>query len=439
MSFRPYPNYKPSGVAWIGEVPADWRVVPLTTIAKVINGYPFDAELFSPDGGYPLVRIRDLGKTDTESRYGGDFIAAAAVTSEDVLIGMDGDFNVGRWMGAGEALLNQRLCCVRGSTPAITRLLEYTLVQPLKAINDVTYSTTVKHLSSLDVKKLRVPLPSQERELLALVAFLDRETGKIDALVEEQKRLIALLKEKRQAVISNAVTKGLDLNVPMKPSGVEWLGDVPEHWSVASVGMRYEVQLGRMLNGERAQGEHLRPYLRVADVQWGTINTDDLPLMDFPPDAQQRYRLKASDLLVNEGGSYVGRSAIWRGQLDECYYQKALHRLRPRSVEDTTEFFYFVMEMATQRGVFIAEGNQTTIDHLTAEQLRKKRFAFPPFHEQVAIAEYLNAELARADAIIESAEVAVGLLQERRSALISAAVTGKIDVRAARDTEEMVA
>ena len=148
-------------------------------------------------------------------------------------------------------------------------------------------------------------------EQKCIAAFLDRETAKIDALVEEQQRLIELLKEKRQAVISHAVTKGLDPNAPMKDSGIEWLGEVPAHWEVVSVGYRYEVQLGRMLNEERSGGENLRPYLRVFDVQWNSINTEDLPLMDFPPEAQIRYRLNPGDLLVNEGGGNVGRSSIW--------------------------------------------------------------------------------------------------------------------------------
>ena len=131
--------------------------------------------------------------------------------------------------------------------------------------------------------------------------------------------------------------------------------------------------------------------------------------------------------MVNEGGSYVGRSAIWRGELDECYYQKALHRLRPRSAErDTADFFLFVMEFATRLGVFVASGNQTTIDHLTAEQLRRHRFPFPPIEEQWAIADFLERETAKLQELTEAAETAITLLQERRSALISAATTGKI-------------
>ena len=118
------------------------------------------------------------------------------------------------------------------------------------------------------------------------------------------------------------------------------------------------------------------------------------------------------------------------GDIEECYYQKALHRLRPLYVSrDTAEFFLYVMEMATQRGVFVAGGNQTTIDHLTAEQLRSYRFAFPPLNEQTQLAKFIVGEMQRLHALLTEAETAIALLQERRAALISAAVTGKIDVR----------
>jgi type I restriction enzyme S subunit len=275
-------------------------------------------------------------------------------------------------------------------------------------------------------------LPEQR----SIAAFLDRETAKIDALIAEQERLIELLQEKRLAVISHAVTKGLDPKAPMKPSGVEWLGDVPAHWNLVAVANRYTVQLGKMLDSTKITGEHLRPYLRVFDVQWGAINTDELPAMDFDEDARIKFRLIPGDLLVNEGGSYPGRSAIWTAKIEECYYQKALHRMRAhRPDQDSTRFLYYLMSWAANQGVFVAGGNETTIEHLPAEKLRRYRFAFPPLAEQLFIADFLDTELAKRDTLTAEAQRAIELLQERRTALISAAVTGQIDVRNAAATE----
>lgn len=430
MSLRPYPNYKPSDVAWIGEVPADWRVVPLATVAKVINGYPFDAGLFSPDDGYPLIRIRDLGKIDTQCRYAGDFIAAAAITSEDVLIGMDGDFNVGRWMGAGEALLNQRLCCVRGSAPTVTRLLEYALAQPLKAINAVTYSTTVKHLSSLDVKKIRLPIPSHERELLTLVEFLDRETGKIDALVEEQKRLIELLKEKRQAVITHAVTKGLDPNVPMKPSGVEWLGDVPEHWVVTPIRHVARLESGHTPSRSRPEWweDCMIPWFTLADIwqvreQGRSVITETKEKVSELGLANSSARLLPQGTVMLSRTASVGFAAI--AGVDMATTQDFANWVCGSKLNN--EFLLWTFRAMRPEFARLMMGS--THNTIYMPDIASFRFALPPMEEQAKVTRHLHVNISKLDALISDARALVTLLQERRSALISAAVTGKIDVR----------
>ena len=273
---------------------------------------------------------------------------------------------------------------------------------------------------------LAVPPASEQR---AIATFLDRETAKIDALIAEQRWLIELLKEKRQAVISHAVTKGLNPDAKMKDSGIEWLGEVPAHWAVAALNYRYGIALGKMLDEKRITGEHLAPYLRNVDVQWGSINTNDLPVMDFKGDDLERYSLRKGDLLVCEGGE-VGRAAIWNGELAECYYQKALHRLRPKNLatENPVYMFYHLF-VAAFSGRFVGSEGKSTIAHLTAEALRRYQFAFPPPEEQSSIAAFLDRETAKLDELTAEANRAIALLQERRTALISAAVTGKIDVR----------
>jgi type I restriction enzyme, S subunit len=277
MSFPRYPSYKDSGVEWLGDVPVHWEVKLVKNLASIVNGYPFDSVLFDAAEGFPLVRIRDLNKSEAETFYKGEFVETAAITSDDVLIGMDGDFNVGRWRGQGRALLNQRMCCVRGKSNVLTRLLEYSLPLRLKAINDVTYATTVKHLASSQVEKSFVAIPPDTTEQTKIAAFLDRETAKIDGLVAEQRRLMELLKEKRQAVISHAVTQGLNPHAPMKPSGIEWLGDVPVHWELKR--LKY---LGDAITGLTYSPSDIVEddtsgtlVLRSSNVQRGVITFDD--------------------------------------------------------------------------------------------------------------------------------------------------------------------
>jgi len=211
-----------------------------------------------------------------------------------------------------------------------------------------------------------------------------------------------------------------------KDSGFEWLGGIPTHWKIAPVYARYEVALGKMLDAKRVTGEFSGRYLRNVDVQWDAVNTEGLPEMDFAPSERDRYLLRRNDLLICEGGE-VGRTAIWRGDGADCFYQKAIHRVRPRSEKEFPRFFYYLMHMLAKRGVFVAGGNPNTIDHLTAEQLRHYRLPFAPPNEQPAIATFLDQETARIDALVAKKERLIELLQEERMALITRAVTKGLD------------
>jgi type I restriction enzyme S subunit len=188
-----------------------------------------------------------------------------------------------------------------------------------------------------------------------------------------------------------------------KDSGVEWLGEIPIHWTVAPLYSRYDVALGKMLDASRISGEHLRPYLRNVDVQWDRVNVNGLPEMDFDMADRRRYGLQPGDLLMCEGGE-VGRAAVWNGELQECYYQKAVHRLRPHSNLEIPRFCYYVMYASAKAGRFVAGSNPNTIDHLTAVELKHYRFAFPPGNEQRTIVAFLDRETAKLDALVEKKE-----------------------------------
>lgn len=283
------------------------------------------------------------------------------------------------------------------------------------------------HLNAEELGQCCIPWPStSEQERIA--QFLDSETAKIDALTEKKERLITLLEEKRATLINRAVTKGLDPSAPMKDSGIPWLGAIPAYWTLAPIGSRYSVQLGKMLDASQITGEHLAPYLRNVDVQWDRINADELPEMDFPPEGRDRYRVVQGDLLVCEGGE-VGRCATWDSPTSECYYQKALHRLRPLTESEHPRFLYYCLRAAATAGLFVAESNPNTIDHLTAEKLKKHRFPFPSGDEQRKLIVELDRETGGIDTVIFKIREQIAKLQEYRTALISSAVTGKIDVR----------
>jgi type I restriction enzyme, S subunit len=428
MSLPQYGKYKRSGVVWLGHVPKHWEIRRLGTCFCERREKGSDKE-FPPLSVTMNGIVPQLGtaaKTDDGDNRkrvrAGDFVinSRSDRRGSSGISTLDGSVSLINTVLIPKSCLNHTFVhYLLRSEPFQKEFYRYG-----KGIVADLWSTNYS-----EMRNIMLALPSLT-EQSSIAKFLSREVGKIDELIAAQLRLIDLLKEKQQALISRAVTKGLNPDAPVRGSGIEYLGKVPTHWVVAPLGYRYRVQLGKMLDSSRITGKHLRPYLRVFDVQWGSINIDDLPRMDFDKEDRTKFRLQEDDLLVNEGGSYPGRSAIWTAPIEECYYQKALHRMRPfRPAEDSTHFLFYLMFWAANRGVFIAGGNETTIEHLPAEKLRKYRFAFPPFSEQVSISSFLRAEVSKLDCLSAEAARAIGLLQERRVALISAAVTGKIDVR----------
>jgi type I restriction enzyme S subunit len=215
-----------------------------------------------------------------------------------------------------------------------------------------------------------------------------------------------------------------------RPSGIEWIGDIPSHWIVAALTYRYHVQLGKMLDEKRITGNHLAPYLRNTDVQWNQINFVDLPLMDFDAGDRRRYSLRKGDLLVCEGGE-VGRAAIWDGPIAECYYQKALHRVRPKFGTEVTRFLLYALRAAASAGALADNTGKATIDHLPAERLRMIRFPFASTNEQSAIATFLDRKTAKIDALIETKKRLIKLVEEKWQAVIARAVTKGLDPKVA--------
>ena len=433
--YQPYPAYQPSGVEWLGDVPAHWEVRRLKYLATVNDeALP---ETTDPDMEITYV---DIGNVDS----------VAGITGTEDLAFEDAPSRARRIVRQGDVIIST----VRTYLKSIARIgptdanlivstgfavirpqkldggfAAYAMGSPYFVDRVVAHSVGVSYpaINASELACLDIALPPRP-EQRAIAAFLDRETARIDALVAKKERLVELLQEKRTSLITHAVTRGLDPGAPMKDSGVEWLGEIPAHWEIAPVYARYEVALGKMLDTKRISGESLGSYVRNVDVQWDSVNIDDLPKMDFSAQERKQYRLQPGDLLVCEGGE-VGRTAIWQSNSGECFYQKAIHRVRPRSQGDVPRFFYYLMYSTARRGIFLAGTNPNTIPHLTAVQLRRYRFPFPPESEQKAISSFLDQETAKLDSLVAKIREAIARLSELRTALISAAVTGRIDVR----------
>lgn len=427
---RRYPAYRDSGIAWLGEVPAHWTHMTIRAITRDVR------ERNRPD--LPLLSVyRDYGVIEKESRddnhnRAGDDLANYKVVQPGRLVlnkmkTWQGSLGVSNYHGiVSPAYIT---CNLIGNI--IPRYIHHLLrsASYIAAYNQLSYGVRVDQwdMRYEDFKELSIYLPPVA-EQRAIAAYLDRETTRIDALVAKKQRLIELLREKRAALISHAVTRGLDPNAPLKDSGVPWLGQIPAGWEVKPLYSRYSVQLGKMLNPDATKGPTPFPYLRNVNVQWDEVDIGQLNEMDFNAEERAKYRLMPGDLLVCEGGD-VGRTAVWRGELDNCFIQKTVHRVRPTSTLDESRYLFYVMFFAAHQGVFVAEGNRSTIVHLTAEKLLRHRFPFPPLNEQRAIVTYLDRETTKLDTLASAIERQIEKLKEYRAAVIAAAVTGKIDVR----------
>jgi len=427
MSFARYPEYKDSGVAWLGEVPVHWEML---RYKNVLEEKASVAGTSLPPGSISFGRVV---YKDDEFLHEPTKASYQEVLSGEFLIN---PINLNYDLKSLRTALSEIDTCV---SPAY-------LVLRTKSVSDKSYLKFQLHVFDLfhmktlgagvrqtitfaDIGVCFTCLPPLA-EQTQIAAFLERETAKIDALVAEQRRLMELLKEKRQAVISHAVTRGLNPEAPMKPSGVEWLGDVPAHWEV--------MPLKRIVSAPITDGPHETPvfvddgvpFVSAEAVSSGVINFDKVRACISTAD-HARYSLKYApqlhDIFMVKSGATTGITAIVEDRTDfNIWSPLAAIRCNSGSVP------HFVLNFMRSRHFLEAVtlnwsfGTQQNIGMGVIEKLA---CTVPPVEEQVVIANFLKIETAKLDILVTEAQHAINLLQERRTALISAAVTGQIDVR----------
>lgn len=290
-------------------------------------------------------------------------------------------------------------------------------------------STALPSMTQGDLNAVRLPAPETETQRL-IAEFLDRETAKIDALIDKQEQLIATLREDRAATISHAVTKGLNPDVEMKDSRAPWVGKVPAHWTLAKLKHGFSVTLGKMYQGEaKRPGDVELPHLKAGSVTENGLNLADPMMCWFTPAEARSLALRAGDVLVVEGGA-IGRCAVLKEDLRGWGFQKSLNRVRALG-NDSPQFLAYLIETATLSGHVSILCGKATIPHFTAEKLAELEWPHPSIDEQKKIVDFLDSRCASIDALINKSIEMIETLREYRSALITNAVTGKIDVREA--------
>lgn len=437
MSLPRYPEYKESGFEWLGALPSHWYVRKFRhsfqeSIEKI------DGDVIGPMlsvSGYRGIEIKDYD--DENRRRTDDELQGYRIVRPGQLVVNTMWLNyAGLGVSQHEGHVSPAYRAYSISKDFEPRFVHHMMRSGEFVKGYTKFLTGIRpnslQMSRDDLMEFRVAEPPRE-EQIAIADFLDRETAKIDALIAEQEKLLALLAEKRQATISHAVTRGLDPNAPMKDFGIPWLGEVPAHWEVTRLKFVAAVQTG-VAKGKDTSGKHTItvPYLRVANVQDGYLALEDVSTIEIEPEQLDRYRLQSGDVLMNEGGDFdkLGRGALWSGEIDDCIHQNHVFAVRPHGV--TPQWLNQVAGSSYAQFYFMGRAKQSTnLASISSTNIMELPILLPPQDEQVEILQFVADESANVDALCAAGRHAIAVLKERRSALITAAVTGQISVRGA--------
>ena len=271
--------------------------------------------------------------------------------------------------------------------------------------------------------RYKIAIPST-LEQDTIVKFLDKTTTEIDKAIAQQQRMIDLLNERKQIIIQQAVTKGLNPNVKMKDSGIEWIGQVPEHWRVTKLKRKCIIVLGKMLSNNIGL---VFKYICAKDVHFGSVNISDLKEMHFTPQERLIYEVKYGDILVVEGGAGAGGCAVYEHDVSDIYIQNSIMIVRGDN-DMNNKYICNFLQAISQKGYIEFICNKATIPHFTKEKLGGVYLPIPPIEEQKSIVAYINKSIDPIDTEIQRHKQLITMLQERKQIIINDVVTGKIKV-----------
>lgn len=423
--YQKYAEYKDSGVEWLGDIPSHWETCSISKLFAIKAGGDVDLKNFSEDRSeeypYPIY----TNANDENSIYGYSKVANYQANSITVSGRGEVGFSVYR-DHPFEAII--RLLVLTPQKKCYPKFYAYYINE---VINFRVESSAIGQLSTLQISPYKTVLPSIDEQKL-ISNYLDHETAKIDSLITKQEKLIELLKEKRQAVISHAVTKGLNPDVVMKDSGVEWLGQVPEHWIVKSYRHASKIYRGKFGHRPRNDpafydGEY--PFIQTGDVARAGkhITSYSQTLNEKGKEVSQLF---PKGTLMMAIAANIGDLAILGF---EAYAPDSVVGFKPNQDIDL-EFLRYSFMAALP--ALEQTSTQSTQANLNVERIGAVQGVFPSLNDQQEIVGYLDDMLNKYSVIEKEMHKAIELLQERRTALISSAVTGKIDVRNWQDPNE---
>ena len=427
--YQKYAEYQDSGVEWLGEIPSHWNQTYLKYVVLINMGQSPSSEDCNIDGiGIPFLQGNAEFGTYSPTAKNYCPIPKKIADKGDLL------FSVRAPVGALNYAdmqygIGRGLCSLKSRSSINSSFLWWVLPTYKYQLDAIATGSTFEAVSAEEVANLKFPLPTiVEQQKIA--NFLDHETTQIDTLIAKQEKLIELLKEKRQAVISHAVTKGLNPNVSMKDSGVEWLGQVPEHWTVKP----NKYLLDFVTSGSRGWAQYYADtgslFFRIANLTRDTIEPklESLQFVEPPQGSEgERSKIKVGDLLISITAD-LGSVCVVDTSIGNGYVSQHIALCRPQKLYDSRWLAYYILS-DTAKEQLLGSGYGGTKIQLSLEDIKELVVVVPSQEEQREIANYINDKLNQFEHLINQAYKFVGTLRERRITLISSAVTGKIDVR----------
>lgn len=424
---------KDSGIEWIGEIPEGWEVSKLKYLGRYVNGYPFKPDDWG-DEGKPIIRIQDLtGSNDSPNYYDGDIDAKYHIKNGDILVSWAATLDAFIW-NKGDGLLNQHIFKAIPQEEKITSYFFFWMIKEAmqNMNNDNKHGIFMQHVT-LDVfNNFSVPLPPLS-EQKRIATYLFQKISEADIMLDDTLSSITGYKKLKQAVITQAVTKGVRGEREMKDSGVEWIGEIPVEWRKTQLRHCATIKSGITLGKSYSKDTVLieRPYLRVANVQGGYVDLNDLATIEVTPDEDLKYRLHSGDVLMTEGGDRdkLGRGCVWHGEIEPCLHQNHVFAVQTNETILLPEFLEYLTASDVGRSYFDVTAIKTTnLACTSSSKVLAFTIPLPPIEEQIEIVSFIKKRSLELNKLIMKKELLVQELESYKKSLIYEVVTGKREV-----------
>lgn len=398
-------------------------------IGTYLNGFAFKPNHWNQnEEGLPILRIQNLTNSDKNSNYcnADDIPKKYIVKNGDILISWAATLDAFRWSG-GNAYLNQHIFLAFPSKDVDRDFFFWLMKKTMADFEGANkHGIMMQHLTLQEFGNAEVMLPSMSQQQ-KIAQYLNRQIKKIDVTIEKSNLQLSALSSYRQSLITRAVTKGLDPNVEMKDSGVEWIGSIPREWKTSKISFVSDVTLGKMLCPRQTDSEQtLETYLCAGSISWDGVK-DYIKEMWFSSKEKSELLLIAGDVLIVEGGAGFGMTTLYKGEHSPCYFQNSIIRVRGHHNVMTSDFINYWMRF-TYTAYLKTVCNEATFSHYTKEKVSETPILVPPLNEQKKIADFCKLVDERVKTICAGIENQISKLNEYRSSLISAAVTGQLAI-----------